>query len=49
MSIIDNINDDASLDSCKGPLTLEEGGNPTSESSLPTENSGSEARYDCAT
>ena len=49
MSITENINYDTSLDACKGPPTLELGGNMAAESSTSSENSVSVAKNDCAT
>ena len=41
--ITGNVNCDTSLDTCKGPPNLEEGGNTASESSMESENYDSEA------
>ena len=47
VSITEKINYDTSLDACKDPPTLEVE-NPDSESSLASDNYGSEAKNDCA-
>ena len=46
--ILENINDDTSLDACKGPPTLEEGGNTAAESSPKSDIAGSKSKNDCA-
>ena len=46
MNITEKINYDINLYACKGPPTLEEGKSPASESSLASENSGTEANND---
>ena len=48
MSITENINDDTSFDSYKGPTTLEVK-NPAAERSPASENSCIESKNDCAT
>ena len=48
MRITDKINDNTSLDTCKGPPTLEVVENPAAESSLASENAVSEVKNDCA-
>ena len=47
--ITEKINEDTSLDACKGPPTLEVGKNQADEISPKSENYGSESNRDCAT
>ena len=49
MSIMENINDDTSLDTCKVPTTLEEGFNSASGNSPASKNYDIEAKNDCTT
>ena len=49
VSIPDKIKDGKSLYSCKVPPTLEEAEKLTDESSLESENYGSESKNDCGT
>ena len=49
MRTIEEINNNTSLDACKGPPTLEVGKNPADESSLESDNYVSESNNDCVT
>ena len=45
--MIEEVNDNTSLDACKGPPTLEVGKNPADEISLESDNYGSKSNNDC--